>query len=125
MVTGMQQLEVVARLFPDVETGVKTSTIRWRETTIVAGLMRYVCAGEPERTIEVMVTACTPMPLRDAAAYLGREDEWPEDVILEGMREHYPAIELDDIVDIVEHLTPQATAAAPTAEGDRGRQDVR
>jgi hypothetical protein len=111
-VTELQQLDVVARLFPLVLSGEKTSTIRWREATIVPGLMRYVNAGDRARNVVVMVTGCARMPLHEAAAYLGREDEWPDAVMLDGMREHYPSIELHDMVDIVEHLTPHATAIA-------------
>ncbi len=43
------------------------------------------------------------MPLASVAAYLGKSDEWPDDVMLAGMREHYPGIELNDIVQVVEH----------------------
>ena len=106
-VPPIQQLDVVARLFPLVERGEKTSTIRWRERTIVPGMMRYVCADDRSRTVDVMVTRCVSMPLADVAAYQGREAEWPDAVMLEGMREHYPDITLADVVDVVEHRTPQ------------------
>jgi hypothetical protein len=43
---------------------------------------------------------------------VGKQDIWPDAVMLSGMREHYPEIELDDIVQVVEHLTPQQTEAA-------------
>ncbi|MER9301718.1 ASCH domain-containing protein [Mesorhizobium sp. M0293] len=102
----MQELGVVPRLFPLVVAGQKTSTIRWRETTIVPGYMRYVCDGDATSTAIVWVTRCTEMPLSEAAAFVGRESEWPMDVMLSGMREHYPEIEWTDIVQIVEHLTP-------------------
>lgn len=105
----MQSLGVVPRLFPEIVNGGKTSTIRWREAAIEPGYMLYVCDGAPERTALVWVTKVTTMPLRDAAAYLGRQRDWPDDVMLDGMREHYPTITLDDAVQILEHLTPDET----------------
>jgi hypothetical protein len=104
----MQQLGVVARLFPLIEAGEKTSTIRWRETSIVPGYMRYVCDADTRTTI-VWVTRCTDLPLSEAAALVGRESEWPKDIMLTGMREHYPRIEWTDQVQVVEHLTPVET----------------
>lgn len=106
----MQRLSVVARLFPLVESGEKRSTIRWREARIRPGLMRYACEGEAARTALVWVTKCTDMPLNEAAAFLGCEQEWPEAVMLDGMREHYPSIEIDSIVQVIEHLSPMETA---------------
>lgn len=105
----MQSLGVVPRLFPLIETGEKTSTIRWRETRIEAGYLRYVCDGSPSRTTVVWVTRCTDLPLSEAAAFVGKEQEWPKEVMLEGMREHYPEIEWNDPVQIIEHLTPEQT----------------
>lgn len=110
--TAVQQLEVVARLFLLVVAGEKISTIRWREISIVPGPMRYVCAGDASRTVDVVVTRCTRMPLGEAAAYLGRSDEWPDEVMLDGMREHYPSIGLDDVVDVIEHLRPASEVAS-------------
>ena len=106
----MQSLGVIPRLFPLVETGQKTSTIRWRETRIEPGYMRYVCDGDATKTAIVWVVRCTDLPLSEAAAFVGRAAEWPKDVMLEGMREHYPDIAWTDIVQIVEHLTPAETA---------------
>lgn len=99
----MQELGVVGRLFPLILSGEKRSTIRWRETRIVPGPMRYVCDDDASQIVIVEVTRCTDMPLSQAAAYLGREAEWPKDVMLDGMREHYPEIGWDDIVQIIEH----------------------
>ena len=103
----MQTLAVVARLFPLILSGEKTATIRWRETRIAPGPMIYVCDGDPGRTVVVEVTRCTDMPLSEAAAFLGRQEEWPDAVMLSGMREHYPGITLDDMVQVVEHLPPE------------------
>ncbi len=103
---------MVGRLFPQVLSGEKTSTIRWRETPIRPGPMRYVCADDASRTTVVVVRKCTSMPLYEAAAFLGRGADWPPDVMLDGMREHYPAIELTDIVDVIEHDPPDTTQAA-------------
>ena len=46
------------------------------------------------------------MPLCEAAAFLGKTKEWPVDVMLADMRAHYPHIQLTDIVQVVEHYTP-------------------
>lgn len=73
----MQTLGVVARLFPEILSGEKISTIRWREVRIVPGYLRYVCDGNPERTAVVMVTRCSDMPLSAAASFVGKSDEWP------------------------------------------------
>lgn len=115
----MQTLHVVARLFPLVLSGVKTSTIRWRETRIAPGYMTYVCDGGPAKTAVVWVTRCTDLPLSDVAAFLGREADWPDPVMLAGMREHYPEIELADIVQVVEHLTPAQTRELNSAEPEK------
>jgi hypothetical protein len=109
----MQELHVVARLFPLILSGEKISTIRWRETRIEPGYMIYVCEGDPGRQAKVWVTKCTDMALSQAAAYLGREAEWPNATMLEGMREHYPKIELTDIVQIIEHLKPSCPDKDP------------
>ncbi len=99
----MQKLHVVARLFPMILSGEKTATIRWREARIAPGPLTYVCAGDPGKQAVVLVTQCTDMPLSQAAAFLGREADWPDAVLLEGMREHYPDIQLTDIVQVIEH----------------------
>ena len=99
----MQTLGVVGRLFPLILSGEKTSTIRWREARIVPGPMRYVRDDDPKAIADVNVVTCTDMPLAAVAAYLGKSQEWPDEVMLAGMREHYPDIELTDIVQLVEH----------------------
>ncbi len=104
----MQTLSVVPRLFPLILSGEKTSTIRFRETRIESGPMRYLCDGDRTRSVIVQVTRCTDLPLSRVAAFLGREADWPKEIMLEGMREHYPDIEWDDVVQIVEHLPPAA-----------------
>ena len=102
----IQSLGVVARLFPLILTGEKTSTIRWREQQIVPGPMKFVCDDEPSETVVVLVTRCTEMPLRDAARFVGKSKEWSNETLLEGMREHYPSIELSSVVQIVEFNPP-------------------
>jgi hypothetical protein len=109
----MQTLGVVARLFPAILSGEKTSTIRWREPRIAPGFMRYVCDEEPDRTTVVWVTRVTSMPLSEAAAFVGREADWPEAIMLAGMREHYPQIGWSDTVEVIEHLTPAETRLRP------------
>jgi hypothetical protein len=106
-----QELTIVPRLFPLVVSGAKRATIRWREPEIRPGLMRYVCDDDPTRSVVVRVVRSTRMPLSAAAAYLHHEREWPPEVMLDGMREHYPDIELDDIVQVIEHLPPAASGA--------------
>ncbi len=100
----VQTLGIVPRLFPKVLSGEKTATIRWRETRIVAGPMRYVCDDDGGRSVVVTVVRCADMPLASVAAYLGKTEEWPPQTMLMGMREHYPEIELTDIVQVIEHL---------------------
>jgi hypothetical protein len=104
----MQSLPVVARLFPLILSGEKTHTIRWREARIVPGPMTYICEDAPEQRVTVEVTRCSDVPLAEAAALVGMEDIWPAPVMLAGMREHYPEIELTDIVQVIEHLPPEA-----------------
>ena len=106
MSESIQSLGVVDRLFPLVLSGEKTSTIRWRERHIVPGPLRFVCDGDSNRTATVEVIRCTEMPLSEAAAFVGRSDDWPDDIMLEGMREHYPEIELSSIVQVVEFEPP-------------------
>ncbi|WP_457936006.1 ASCH domain-containing protein [Mesorhizobium sp. 10J20-29] len=110
----IQSLAVVARLFPLILSGEKTATVRFGEARIAPGPMRYVCAGDPDRTVIVEVVRCTDMPLSEAARFLGREAEWPREVMLEGMREHYPEIEWGDIVQVIEHHAPAGTPAPGT-----------
>ncbi len=102
----MQQLPVVERLFPAIVDGTKTSTIRWNECRIETGLMTYLCEGCSGASAVVWVTQCTDLPLSRVAAFLGMEEEWPDAVLLEGMREHYPEIRLTDVVQVVQHLSP-------------------
>lgn len=109
----MQSLPVVPRLMPAILAGTKTHTIRWREAPIRPGPMRpgpmrYVEQASPAREAVVEVIRVTDMPLRDAAGFLGRLADWPDPVMLEGMREHYPAITLDDRVQVIEHTPPAA-----------------
>lgn len=103
----MQKLDVVERLFPLVLTGEKTSTIRFREQQIHVGPMVYWCEGNSARTATVWVRRCTDMQLSEAAEFLGKTEEWPDEVMLAGMRVHYPSIQLSDIVQVVEHYNPK------------------
>ena len=105
----MQTLTVVSRLFPDLLNGNKRSTIRFGGLQIEPGYLRYECEGKPSQTTVVWVTRCTYMPLNKAAAFCGMEAMWPPMAMLEGMREHYPLIQLSDTVQVVEHYTPEQT----------------
>ena len=112
----MQSLKLADRLFPLVLSGEKTHTIRWREPRMHPGPMRYVCEGDTEKTVVVLVTRCRDVPLSQAAMLVGRQDIWPDAIMLSGMREHYPDIEFGDVVQVVEHLTPRQTEAAHAGE---------
>jgi len=100
----VQSLKIVPRLLSEVRTGIKTHTIRWREQEIVSGAMIYVNASDTSDTARVMVTKVKKMPLSAVAGYLDKRDAWPDKVLLAGMREHYPDIELDSEVDVIHHL---------------------
>ncbi|MEM8792559.1 MAG: ASCH domain-containing protein [Pseudomonadota bacterium] len=97
-----QRLAVTGRLFPDILSGKKTSTIRWRERHIIPGRLTFFNEANHGQTVDVEAVRCTEMPLSEAASFLGRADEWPDQIMLDGMREHYPEIELSSIVQIVE-----------------------
>lgn len=102
----MQSLEIVSRLLPEVRSGKKQHTIRWRENKIIPGPMQYVNVDDRSDTLVVQVTEVKTMPLCSVARYLGRLDEWPDEVLLSGMREHYPDIRLDSQVAVIHHLAP-------------------
>jgi hypothetical protein len=102
MTEGKQSLGVVNRLFPLILSGEKTSTIRWRETRVSPGLLTFVNDDDLSQTVQVQVTRCTDMPLDQVAQFVGRADEWPDHIMLEGMREHYPEVELSSIVQVIE-----------------------
>lgn len=102
MTDSIQTLSIVDRLFPEVLKGLKTSTIRWRETRVVPGQLRFICDQDPSQTTVVEVWRCTDMPLSDAAEFLGKSHDWPPDVMVSGMREHYPKIELTSTVQVIE-----------------------
>lgn len=106
MTEAMQTLGVVSRLFPLIKSGEKTSTIRWRERHFTPGALTFICDDEPDQSVVVEVFRCTDLPLSDAAAFVGRAAEWPDDVMLAGMREHYPDIELSSDVQIIEFHPP-------------------
>lgn len=46
------------------------------------------------------------MPLSEVASFVGKTDEWPDQIMLEGMREHYPEIKLSSIVQVIEYRVP-------------------
>lgn len=102
----MQTLDLAGRLSPAVLNGQKRATIRWVEPPVVPGPLRLVCSGDPSRQVVVEVCRVTAMALREAAGFLGRRDDWPDRVMLAGMREHDPAIRLDDAVQVIEFRLP-------------------
>ncbi len=106
MTKSIQNLAVVERLFPLIVSGEKISTIRWRERHITLGPLIFFCKEDPNLTVLVTVTRCTEMPLSDAAAFVGRSDEWPDTIMLTGMQEHYPDIALSSLVQVIEYDPP-------------------
>lgn len=98
----LQTLAVVGRLYPLILSGDKTSTIRWREAEIVPGALKFTSEDDAGKSIVVEVTRCTRLPLSEAAAFVGRAEEWPDAVMLAGMREHYPEITLADTVQVIQ-----------------------
>ena len=72
--------------------------------------MRYTCVGNANETTVVRVVRVASMPLADVANFLGMEAEWPPEIMLEGMREHYSEIHLDDVVQVIEHLSPEESS---------------
>ena len=105
----MQKLDVANRLFPLLLTGEKTSTIRFNEQRIRIGPMTYWCEGDSSKSVTVWVNRCTDMQLSEVAVYLNRVDDWPDDVMLNGMREFYPNIEISDTVQVIEHFNPEVS----------------
>ncbi len=102
----MQSLTIVSRLLPEVRSGQKRHTIRWRERAIVPGPMLYISTENASDQVMVQVTEVRPMPLSAVASWLNKSDEWPDAVLLAGMREHYPDIELDSEVEVIHHTVP-------------------
>jgi len=105
----MQQLTLVPRLMPAVRCGEKTATVRWQEGDSKKGPLRRVNQQDPDDALVVWVTQVDTLLLRDVAAALGWQAEWPEAFMLAGMREHYPAITLSSEVQVIFHLTPAQT----------------
>ncbi|MGF1552126.1 MAG: ASCH domain-containing protein [Paracoccaceae bacterium] len=101
----MRTLDLADRLWPALVAGEKRATIRWGEAPIRPGRLRFVRQDAAASAV-VEVRRVTRMALREAARFLGREADWPDDALLAGMREHYPAITLDDTVQVIEHGPP-------------------
>ncbi len=102
MTNSIQQLDVVDRLFPAILTGEKESTIRWMEQNIVVGPLKFSCVNDLSKSVVVQVFRCTELPLSEAAIFLGKSPDWPDDLLFEWMREHYPDIQMSSNVQIVE-----------------------
>lgn len=56
--------------------------------------MRYVCVSDDTKTVDVMVVKCIDMQLSEAAPYLGKLDEWSDEIMFERMRRQFPEINL-------------------------------
>lgn len=104
--TATQYLDIVARLLPDVRAGRKRHTIRWGERVIVPGPLCYINEDDSSDRENVWVTEVKKMPLSEVAYYLGMTAQWPAPVLLAGMREHYPQIQMESEVDVIWHLSP-------------------
>jgi len=68
--------------------------------------MLYVNLQDASDTVLVVVTRVETMKLSQVAERMGKSAEWPDRVLLQGMREHYPAIEMDSVVVVISHLPP-------------------
>lgn len=106
-VMPLQYLEIVPRLLPDVRAARKLHTIRWREREIVPGPMLYVNAQDTSDIVLVWVTRIEKMRLYEVAARQGNTGACSDAELLEGMREHYPCIEMDSEVVVIHHLPPE------------------
>ncbi|WP_034917193.1 ASCH domain-containing protein [Erwinia sp. 9145] len=104
----MQSLKIVPRLISEVRAGSKTHTIRWCERVITPGPMLYINTEDATDSVEVLVTGVSRMPLSAVAEFLGKTEEWPDAVLLAGMREHYPDINMVAGVEVIHHLPPSA-----------------
>ncbi|MBY4890687.1 ASCH domain-containing protein [Pantoea sp. DY-15] len=87
-----------------VRSGLKSHTIRWHDKEIIPGPMLQVNASDSSWTVLVIVTEVKEMSLSSVATYLGKQSEWTEDVLLLGMREHYPENELNFMVGTIHHI---------------------
>ncbi len=76
------------------------------------GPMLFIHHEDPDHQVVVNVTKCTDLRLSDAAALIGREEEWPDAVMLKGMRAIYPEIQLDSIVQVIEFDAPDSGVGA-------------
>lgn len=99
---SIQQLDVVDRLFPAILTGEKESTIRWMEQNIMVGLLKFSYVNDLSKSLVVQVFRSTELPLSEAAIFLGKSLDWPDDLLLEWMCEQCPDIQMSSIVQIVE-----------------------
>jgi len=61
----LQTLKIVQRLLPEVLAGIKLHTIRWQETGILPGAMRYVNTMDASDTVLVQVTHVEYMRLSE------------------------------------------------------------
>ncbi len=69
--------------------------------------MVYWCEGSSTKTATVWVHRCSDIMLSKTAGFLGKTEEWPDEVMQVGMCERYPNIQLSDIVQVLEHFNPK------------------
>lgn len=91
---------------PEVRSGNKRHTIRWREPSVHPGPLLFVSIADPHDVILVQVISVITLPLSRVAAWLDKRQQWPDSVLLAGMREHYPDITLDSQVEVIHHSAP-------------------
>ncbi|EMH4161171.1 hypothetical protein RJ498_000370 [Pluralibacter gergoviae] len=115
----MQRLLIVPRLMPEVRAGKKRHTIRWQEAAIHPGPLLYINTACPDDVVRVTVTHVITLPLSRVAAHLDKTDAWPDSVLLEGMREHYPAIELNSLVEVIHHSAPLCAPSGSNNQADK------
>lgn len=73
------------------------------------GPLRRVNQQDETDAVIVWVTQVETLRLSEVAATQGKQEDWPDEVLLEGMREHYPEIRLSSEVQLIAHLTPAET----------------
>ncbi len=86
--------------------------------------MAYVDALDASDTVVVWATHVEKMLLSDVALRLGKSEEWPDVELLEGMREHYPRIEMGSEVVVIHHLPPDAYVKAKFRCPGQGKDEM-
>lgn len=75
----MQSFKIVLRLLPEVRSGLKTHTLRWREKQLVPGPMLYVNASDG--LTDLLHLMERRIPFREPAGNIFAPAEFPEPLI--------------------------------------------